>query len=144
MTILYLIRHGETGGNFEGRFQGIVDNPLNENGIRQAQMLGTAFSAAKIDVLYTSPLIRARQTAGIIAEMHGMKKLVPVVEPGLIELNGGLLEGRRFSELSKEYPEVIQAMYTHPAALECPGGDCSGEPWNHHLFLYPLCQRKTV
>lgn len=123
MTILYLIRHGETGGNFEGRFQGIVDNPLNENGIRQAQMLGTALSAAKIDVLYTSPLIRARQTAGIIAEMHGMKKLVPVVEPGLIELNGGLLEGRRFSELSKEYPEVIQAMYTHPAALECPGGE---------------------
>ncbi len=123
MTILYLIRHGETGGNFEGRFQGIVDNPLNENGIRQAQMLGTAFSAAKIDALYTSPLIRAKQTAGIIAEMHGMEKLKPVVEPGLIELNGGLLEGRKFSELSKEYPEVIQSMYTRPAALECPGGE---------------------
>ena len=55
MTILYLIRHGETGGNFEGRFQGITDNPLNESGIRQAQMLGEAFSLTKIDLLYTSP-----------------------------------------------------------------------------------------
>lgn len=56
MTILYLIRHGETGGNYEGRFQGIIDNPLNEYGIRQAKMLGEAFSLSKIDVLYTSPL----------------------------------------------------------------------------------------
>lgn len=45
MTILYLIRHGETGGNYEGRFQGIIDNPLNEYGIRQAKMLGEAFQS---------------------------------------------------------------------------------------------------
>ena len=76
MTILYLIRHGETGGNYEGRFQGIIDNPLNEYGIRQAKMLGEAFSLSKIDVLYTSPLQRAKKTAEIIAEMHGLEKLV--------------------------------------------------------------------
>ena len=120
MTILYLIRHGETGGNFEGRFQGIVDNPLNESGIRQAQMLGMAFSLSQVDVLYTSPLLRARQTAEIIAQMHGLQKLTPIVEPGLTELNGGELEGRRFSELREKYPEVIDAMFHRPAALECP------------------------
>ncbi len=123
MTILYLIRHGETGGNFEGRFQGVIDNPLNLSGIRQAQMLGMAFSSSKIDVLYTSPLTRARQTAENIASMHGMEKLTPIKEPGLIELNGGLLEGRRFSRLAIEYPEVIEAMHSHPATLECPGGE---------------------
>lgn len=123
MTILYLIRHGETGGNFEGRFQGIIDNPLNESGIRQAQMLGEAFSLSRVDVLYTSPLQRARRTAEIIAEMHGLEKLTPIVEPGLTELDGGLLEGRKFSELAKEYPEVMEAMHTHPATMECPGGE---------------------
>ena len=127
MTILYLIRHGETGGNFEGRFQGIVDNPLNESGIRQAQMLGMAFSLSQVDVLYTSPLLRARQTAEIIAQMHGLQKLTPIVEPGLTELNGGELEGRRFSELREKYPEVIDAMFHRPAALECPGGESMRE-----------------
>lgn len=123
MTILYLIRHGETGGNFEGRFQGITDNPLNESGIRQAQMLGEAFSLTKIDLLYTSPLIRARQTAEIIAQMHGLEKLKPIVEPGLTELDGGLLEGRKFSDLAQEYPEVIEAMHTQPSQLCCPQGE---------------------
>ena len=63
MTILYLIRHGETGGNYEGRFQGIIDNPLNEYGIRQAKMLGEAFSLSKIDVLYTSCLLYTSDAA---------------------------------------------------------------------------------
>ena len=117
MTILYLIRHGETAGNSEGRFQGIVDNPLNESGMQQAQMLGMAFSLSRVDVLYTSPLLRARQTAQMIAQMHGLQKLEPVVEPGLSELDGGLLEGRRFEELAVEYPEVMQAMQHAPAQL---------------------------
>ncbi len=123
MTILYLVRHGETGGNFEGRFQGITDNPLNEAGIRQAQMLGMALSLSQVNVLYTSPLLRARQTAEIIAQMHGLQKLTPIVEPGLIELNGGKLEGQKFSDIAKEYPEVMDAMHNHPATLECPGGE---------------------
>ena len=128
MTILYLIRHGETAGNSEGRFQGIVDNPLNESGMQQSQMLGMAFSLSRVDVLYTSPLLRARQTAQMIAQMHGLQKLEPVVEPGLSELDGGLLEGRRFDELAVEYPQVMQAMYHAPAQLCCPGGESSSCP----------------
>ena len=87
MTILYLIRHGETGGNYEGRFQGIIDNPLNEYGIRQAKMLGEAFSLSKIDVLYTSPLQRAKKTAEIIAEMHGLEAMHSC--PASMECPGG-------------------------------------------------------
>lgn len=86
-------------------------------------MLGMAFSLSRVDVLYTSPLLRARQTAQMIAQMHGLQKLEPVVEPGLSELDGGLLEGRRFDELVVEYPQVMQAMYHAPAQLCCPGGE---------------------
>jgi broad specificity phosphatase PhoE len=91
--------------------------------MQQAQMLGMAFSLSRVDVLYTSPLLRARQTAQMIAQMHGLQKLEPVVEPGLSELDGGLLEGRRFDELVVEYPQVMQAMYHAPAQLCCPGGE---------------------
>ena len=77
----------------------------------------------RVDVLYTSPLLRARQTAQMIAQMHGLQKLEPVVEPGLSELDGGLLEGRRFDELAVEYPQVMQTMYHAPAQLCCPGGE---------------------
>ena len=104
MTILYLIRHGETGGNFEGRFQGMWDNPLNESGIRQAQMLGMAFSLSQVDVLYTSPLLRARQTAEIIAQMHGLQKLTADCRAGADRIKRSELEGRRFSELRKSTP----------------------------------------
>ena len=86
-------------------------------------MLGMAFSLSRVDVLYTSPLLRARQTAQMIAQMHGLQKLEPVVEPGLSELDGGLLEGRRFEELAVEYREVMQAMQHAPAQLCCPGGE---------------------
>lgn len=86
-------------------------------------MLGMAFSLSRVDVLYTSPLLRARQTAQMIAQMHGLQKLEPVVEPGLSELDGGLLEGRRFDELAVEYRQVMQAMYHAPAQLCCPGGE---------------------
>ena len=86
-------------------------------------MLGMAFSLSRVDVLYTSPLLRARQTAQMIAQMHGLQKLEPVVEPGLSELDGGLLEGRRFDELAVEYTQVMQAMYHAPAQLCCPGGE---------------------
>lgn len=86
-------------------------------------MLGMAFSLSRVDVLYTSPLLRARQTAQMIAQMHGLQKLEAVVEPGLTELDGGLLEGRRFEELAVEYPEVMQAMHNAPAQLQCPGGE---------------------
>lgn len=127
MTILYLIRHGETGGNSEGRFQGIIDNPLNETGIEQAERLGMTFSLADLDVIYTSPLERARQTAQIIAQMHGLKKLTPIPKKGLMEMNGGLLEGKRFSDIEKEYPEVLEAMNHHLASLQCPQGESMKE-----------------
>ena len=123
MTTLYLIRHGETGGNSEGRFQGIVNNPLNESGIGQAQNLGEYFSQKTIDAIYTSPLTRSVQTASIIAQMNQKKSLEPIVEQGLIEMNGGRLEGMKFADIGKNYPEVMKSIRGNLSALECPGGD---------------------
>ena len=61
---LYIIRHGETPWNAEGRLQGQTDIPLNENGIRLAKITGEALKDVPFDFAISSPLKRARQTRG--------------------------------------------------------------------------------
>ena len=68
MTEILLIRHGETEWNAAGLFRGRADIALNENGIRQAELLAEYLSEKKIDVIYASPLERARKTAEIIRD----------------------------------------------------------------------------
>lgn len=96
---IYLIRHGETDWNLEGKLQGREDIPLNDNGIQQAIICGQAFKGRKIKAILTSPLIRAKRTAEIIAEMSGIKKVI--VEDGLIERDFGVLAGVKYD--SKKY-----------------------------------------
>lgn len=96
---IYLIRHGETDWNLEGKLQGREDIPLNDNGIQQAKICGQAFKEREIKVILTSPLIRAKKTAEIIAEMAGINQVI--VEEGLIERDFGILAGVRYD--SKKY-----------------------------------------
>lgn len=119
-TVVYLVRHGETNGNQEVRYQGWIDNPLNERGERQGARLGEAMKDYPLDAVYTSPLIRARRTAQLIAQHHG---LTPIVEEDLRELNGGLLEGRLMRDILVQYPQCMQDMREHPARAVCPGGE---------------------
>ena len=63
MTTLYIIRHGETAGNDAGRFQGSTDCELNERGYAQAERLGERCRDLPFEVLISSPLVRARETA---------------------------------------------------------------------------------
>lgn len=66
MTTIVLIRHGETDWNVIGRYQGQADPPLNSKGIKQTQQLAKELSKSSIDVIYTSPLLRTKETAEII------------------------------------------------------------------------------
>lgn len=96
---IYLIRHGETNWNLEGKLQGREDIALNENGIRQAMICGQAFAGRKIKAVITSPLIRAKRTAEIIAQSVGLPRVI--VEEGLIERDFGALAGTTYD--SKRY-----------------------------------------
>lgn len=87
---LYLIRHGETVWNTEGRLQGKADIELNENGIRLAKVTGEAMKDIHFDLAITSPLKRARQTAELVL---GERK-VPILEDSRIEeITFGVWEG---------------------------------------------------
>ncbi|MDS8744534.1 histidine phosphatase family protein, partial [Streptococcus pneumoniae] len=68
MTTICLIRHGETEWNKIGRIQGTTDVPLNEKGKLQAQACGSHLMNKAWDVIVTSPLKRAKETAAIINE----------------------------------------------------------------------------
>jgi len=91
VTIIGLIRHGSTFWNKEGRAQGHTDNALDEEGKQQAAAIAERLSGESWDYMYSSDLLRARQTAEIIADRMGihMEGLVP----GIREMNGGLIEG---------------------------------------------------
>lgn len=72
MTVIGLIRHGVTDWNQQGRMQGQKDIPLNDEGRKQAMLLGKRLAEEQWDFIYTSSMIRARETADIIARAMGI------------------------------------------------------------------------
>lgn len=69
--LIYIVRHGETKANVDGYLQGWSDDPLNENGIRLAQITGQNMKDIRFDQCISSPLSRARETAEIILRKSG-------------------------------------------------------------------------
>lgn len=100
---LYIVRHGETDWNKEGKLQGQVDIDLNKTGQRQARLLAKKFRVLHFDAIFSSDLLRAKQTAEILALEH---KLAVDTTKVLRERNFGRLEGKvakeAWQELKKE------------------------------------------
>lgn len=104
MTELILIRHGETDWNAEQRIQGHLDIPLNRAGLEQAEALGKRFGSIEIDVLVSSDLSRAMQTAAPISAARAL----PVVgEARLRERNLGVLQGKTREQAKQSAPEAF-------------------------------------
>lgn len=95
-TVVGLLRHGQTDWNIDFRLQGITDTPLNETGIRQAELAGRVISNQSWDVMLSSPLIRARDTAEIVAKLAGIEKFE--ILDLLLERSFGIAEGMRHEE----------------------------------------------
>lgn len=113
MTTVYLIRHGETDWNMQGRWQGHVDVPLNEIGYRQARLLANrlARDGVRFEAIYSSDLARAYQTAWEI----GTVLKVPVqLLPALREIDTGRWSGLTTDEVRTQFPdEWEQIMQGH-------------------------------
>ena len=93
MNKIYIVRHGETDWNNEGRCQGKTNISLNENGIAQAENLKNKLNISKIDVCFVSPLKRALETAKIITD----DKLDLIIDDRIVERGFGTLEGKLFN-----------------------------------------------
>ena len=103
MTTILLARHGETDWNRERRVQGHSDRPLNETGRAQARALADELRNVPLDAVYSSDLARARETAELVAERHGLQ--VTTLRD-LREKHFGSWEGLRDDEILSRFPEA--------------------------------------
>jgi broad specificity phosphatase PhoE len=122
-TVLYLIRHGATEANLSSppRIQGRRSNPpLARLGVRQAEATRDFLAIRPIDHCYCSPLLRAVQTATIVASPHGLS---PVSLPALTECDVGRWEGLDWATVRARDPEGYQRFHGNPAAFGYPDGE---------------------
>ncbi|HHY16170.1 MAG TPA: histidine phosphatase family protein [Firmicutes bacterium] len=124
MTTVILIRHGETLWNQERRYQGQLDSPLTEQGLRQARLTARYLQQFPLDAVYSSDLARAARTAEIIAKSHG---LAIETDPRLREMSFGVWEGLTRHEVVEKYPEVYYTRYHDILTTRVPGGELPAE-----------------
>ena len=117
---IFLIRHGETQWNKLGKFQGQVDVALNQRGLAQARDAARAALTWRPAALYSSPLRRTKQVAEEVSRKVGL----PVrVDPRLMELNLGELEGATSRQMREEWSQVYRSWRENPGATVMPGGE---------------------
>jgi broad specificity phosphatase PhoE len=103
-TTLLLVRHGETDSNIRKLLHGHGDVPLTERGVAQAGVIAARLAGeVGIVALYASPLDRAHHTARLIGAAIGRE---PVLHPGLMEINFGLVEGLTVEEAWERFPHL--------------------------------------
>ncbi len=120
MTGIILARHGETEWNVREVFRGRADVALNETGQRQAELLAKHLSHLKLDAVYSSPLERARKTAGAIAGYH---RLDVHIAPGLIDFDYGQWQGLPHEEVKEKYKELYAGWLDRPHQVRMPAGE---------------------
>ncbi|NBE92961.1 bifunctional RNase H/acid phosphatase [Nonomuraea sp. KC401] len=120
-TSLLLLRHGETELSLERRFSGRGDAELTPHGLAQASAAADRLSRDpyRLDVIITSPLKRARQTAEVVAQRTGR---AVEVEEDLREADFGEWEGHTFTEVQRRWPAELAAWLADPEVAP-PGGE---------------------
>lgn len=122
--MILVARHGETDYNAERRFQGQGDVPLNARGLEQARELARLARAEPLAALYASPVLRARQTAEIVAEAIGLE---PRYDARFAEHDVGAWQDRLYDEIEAAEPELWARWQAGGADWRFPGGESLGE-----------------
>ena len=148
VTVLYLIRHGETEGAETRRYKGSIDVPLSKNGIRQIERVSDYIvetvqrghgkkekfhvspspdlpvTGSMLTAVYCSHLSRAVKSAELIAKPYCLE---PVIVPALRERNFGIWEGMSFDEIKEKYPEEFTAWAGNPLEFSPMEGESTVE-----------------
>lgn len=119
MEIL-LIRHGETKWNRELVFRGKCDIPLSEYGLKQAESLRKYLSTFKIDAIFSSPLVRAKQTVKLLSEYLGIE-ISPI--EFLVDVDFGLWTGLSRDKVNEKYHTEFVKWSNNPLDMLFSNGD---------------------
>jgi probable phosphoglycerate mutase len=120
LTHIIFARHGETIWHKENRYAGSSDIALSPQGYRDAERLADWASTARLDALWVSPLLRARETARPVEHVTGLE---PTIDARLREVSFGQAEGHTIAELEQTCPEILHAFLADPAAHPFPEGE---------------------
>ena len=126
---IYIVRHGQTVWNACKRLQGRTDIELNEKGRELAGETGRNLEGTHFDIIYSSPLIRAYETACLI---RGHRNIPIIRDDRLMELCFGIYEGRDFSKLLEDENDPFHYFFESPEKYVAPE---EGETFKH------LCER---
>lgn len=132
-SLVFVLRHGQINTPLRKTYIGITDVPLDAVGIAQADYWQQAFESINFDTIYSSPLRRCRDTAGIIGSSRKV-----VVKGQLSEINLGEWENRELEYVKQYYPERFNARGRHPATVAPPGGETFQ---NVHDRIMPFFKR---
>lgn len=140
---LYFVRHGETEWNVKKKIQGKTDIPLNENGRNQAKVLAKRLAGEKLLVakVYTSPQLRAAETAQTLADALGVEC---ICLSDLREMDMGEWEGYNWDSIQESYGEVYHHWNEHRRYTHTPGGESYDEVLGRTLMaLKEILERET-
>lgn len=125
---LVVVRHGQTLANRTGVLQGqsqAADTALDEVGLAQAEAVAERLRGEPFDAFYSSDLGRALQTARILAKYHPDLEIRP--ESGLREWDLGILQGRKYTDLNRDFPEIMASFRKNADNVVVPGGETQKE-----------------
>lgn len=137
---LYLVRHGQTAWNADQRAQGHSDIPLDETGMAQAESLRSRFEGRRIELVLSSDLKRAQQTAAPIVDATGAEfELVPELR----ERGFGLWEGQPFPEIASRWPDLEAQQGIDRLHIRPPGGESFADVWDRLNSVAQRLQSET-
>ncbi len=120
MTLMHLVRHGRSVWNAAGRIQGQIDIELDEIGLQQAQRIAGRLEGEPLAAIYSSPLLRARSTAEVIAVRFNL----PVtLDARLMEYDFGVISGMTWAEVAENHPELANRWLEDPWAVPVAGSE---------------------
>lgn len=117
---MYVVRHGETEWNIQGRMQGWLDSPLTESGIQQAHAVGRALAGRSIEAVLTSDQGRAVHTTEIISKYLDLPF---ETDKRLRESKLGIAQGLTIAEFGEKYPEEHALFFSRDPDYALPGGE---------------------
>ncbi|WES98883.1 2,3-bisphosphoglycerate-dependent phosphoglycerate mutase [Chryseobacterium arthrosphaerae] len=150
MAKLFLVRHGQSLWNLENRFTGWQDIDITEVGIEEARKAGIALKKERIDIAFTSALIRAQHTLNLILEETGNTHIPVVTDKALNERSYGNLEGLNKVETALKYGDEQVHTWRRSYDVVPPGGESLKDTYNRVIPYFeaqivpPLRQGKNV
>lgn len=127
MTRIYFVRHCEATGNLNRVFQGSINTDITDLGEKQLKKLSERFNDIKLDKIYTSPLKRAQKTALAI---KGDRDIEIENLDGIVELDGGIIEGKPINESFIKYPDLKDKWFNHPEDFDPENGENMRDAYN--------------